>query len=311
MPRATATARAGGMNSETEMRRRVAKVFAVYGSLAAVAFGVLAAGVAGAWFFGGLALETSGWGGRTGAAGLALLFGGLGIQGLLFWLPLGRTRAEGRAATVEEEATLRDLLRELEGAGLGAPPSMLIRVGMAVDAFASFDGGLGGALRGRRSLCVGLPLLEGLGREGLKAILAHELAHFRDAWAMQACALAWEVEGGLSRLSSYGSQRLRRWHREKRRLTVASILGLAVCTVCEQLAGAMTAPLRPLGRRAFERLLEEMEYQADAVAASVAGRVALLEAMDAVARRPADGSGETAGGLLHARRRHLEQKSLS
>lgn len=294
------------MNGETEMRRLVARVFAVYGALAVAAVGVLAAGVAGAWLFGGLALGTEGWGGRAAYAGLALLCGGLGIQGLFFWLPLGRVGAEGRAATVEEEATLRDLLRELEGAGLGAPPGMLIRVGMAVDAFASFEGGLGGALRGRRSLCVGLPLLEGLEREGLKAILAHELAHFRDAWAMRACTLAWEVEGGLSRLSSYGSRRLRRWHREERRLTAASILGLAVCTVCEQLAGAMTAPLRPLGRRAFERLLEEMEYRADAVAASVAGRAALLEAMDAAARRASGGSGEEAGGLLHARRRHLE-----
>ena len=294
------------MDGEMEMRRLVAKVFAVYGALAAVAVGVLAVGVAGAWFFGGLALGAEGWGGRAGYAGLAWLCGGVGAQGLLFWLPLGRVVARGRAPAVEEEVAIRALLRELEGAGLGAPPGLQLRVGEEADAFASFEGGLGGALRGRRSLCVGVPVLEGLGREGLKAILAHELAHFRDAWAMRVCALAWEVEGGLSRLSSYGSLRLRRWHREQRRLTVASVLGLAVCTVCEQFAGALAAPLRPLGRRLFERLVEEMEYLADAAAAVVAGRAALLEAMDAVARLAGGGSGGEAGGLMHARRRRLE-----
>jgi Zn-dependent protease with chaperone function len=171
---------------------------------------------------------------------------------------------------------------------VGTRPPARIFLTVEVNAYASFHRGLPGMLAGDSKLTVGVPLLAGLQAEELRAIVAHELAHFQDVGAMRICAIAFEIEGGLTRMISYGSRRIRTWHKEKQQITVFSVVGLAFTTLSEEVANALVAPLRGPCRRLRERLLTAMEFRSDAIAAQVVSAEAVVGALENVGQLAAE-----------------------
>jgi len=220
---------------------------------------------------------------RMFAAGVGILLAaGAVVQGVLFWLPVGRHQPVGERALVpEEEEGLRRLIGQV-ARGIGARPPARIFLTAEANAYASFHRGLPGVLAGDAKLTVGLPLLDGLEPDQLRAIVVHELAHLRDVCAMRVCAIAFEIEGGLTRMTGYGSRRIRNWHVEKQRITVLSVTGLALATLGEQVAAALVAPVWGPCRRLREHLVASMEFRADAVAARAVGAATVVDALESV-----------------------------
>ena len=219
---------------------------------------------------------------RMLAAGVGILLAaGVVVQGVLFWLPMGRYQPVGERAPGPEEEDLKRLVGQV-AKEIGARPPARIVLTAEANAYASFHRGLPGVLAGDAKLTVGLPLLDGLEPDAMRAILAHELAHLRDVSAMRVCAIAFEIEGGLTRMTGYGSHRIRNWHLEKRRITVLSVAGLALATWGEQVAAALVAPVWGPCRRLWEHLVATMEFRADAVAARAVGAATVVDALESV-----------------------------
>jgi Zn-dependent protease with chaperone function len=269
-----------------------------------------------------VALEQGAGGMRIAVAGAGILLAaGVAVQGVLFWLPLGRYQVTGdRPLDPGESEDLRRLVAQVAREVGTRPPAQIFLTG-EVNAYASFHRGLPGALAGDSKLTVGLPLLAGQETDELRAILAHELAHFRDAAAMRVCAVAFEIEGGLTRMTGYGSRRIRNWHLEKQRITVLSVAGLAFATLGEQVAAALVVPLWGPCQRLRERLVIAMEFRADAAAARAVGTEAVVGALESMALlvaawaendggnnglRPGDTDRETA--IRNAARRFRERR---
>lgn len=261
---------------------------------------------------------------RMFAAGAGLLLAaGVAAQGVLFWLPLGRQQVTGERPLEPGEAEdLRRLVGQV-AREVGTRPPARIFLTAEVNAYASFHRGLPGVLAGDSKLTVGVPLLTGMETEELRAIIAHELAHFRDASAMRLCAVAFEIEGGLTRMIGYGSRRIRTWHRVRQRITVFSVVGLVFATFSEQVANALAAPVWSPCRRLREQLVTAMEFRADAIAAQVVGAEVVVGALESVGQLAAematcggDKSGERPSGIdaekaaQNGARRFRERKRL-
>lgn len=255
---------------------------AFYVLLTTLGFAVLGGGSAGAFVFWRHALEQDNIGARLCLFAAAFICLGVGALGVLFWLPLGRSQVTGeRPLAPGEEEELTRLIEHVANA-VGARLPARIYVTTEVNAYASFHRGLPGVIANDTKLTVGLPLLLGLEKEELTAILAHELAHLRDAGAMRVCALAFEIEGGLARMTGYSSRWWRARFREQQKMTAWGAAGLVFSTLCEGIVKAILSRWVNVGRRLREQLLATMEFRADASAARVVGAGVVIQALESV-----------------------------
>lgn len=243
---------------------------------------VLGGGIVGAFVFWQRAFEQDNIGSGLFMIAAALICLGVGALGVLFWLPVGRSQATGeRPLAPGEEEELKRLI-ELVAKEVGARLPARLYVTTEANAFASFHRGLPGVITGDTKLTVGLPLLLGLEKEEFTAILAHELAHLRDAGAMRVCALAFEIEGGLARMTGYGSRWLHARFREQKKITVLGGMGLVFSTLCEGIVKAIISRCGSAERKLREQLLATMEFRADAFAARVVGAGVVIKALESV-----------------------------
>ena len=124
-------------------------------------------------------IVANGYGGAMVAQGIvALLLLSLGL-GRAFWAvhKAGDSEPTGVTLTPEEQPRLWSEVREIAD-GVGTRPPDEIRLLPVLNAAVSEDARLLGLLGGRRVMYVGAPLLMGVTRLQLRAVLAHELGHY-------------------------------------------------------------------------------------------------------------------------------------
>lgn len=154
---------------------------------------------------------------------------------------------------------------------LGSPAPVRIDVDLAVNASASFRGGLRGMFRRELVLTLGLPLAACLDARQFAGVLAHELGHFSQGSAMRLTYIVRRINLWFLRLVYYRDH----WDRALARLSRrgnAIIMLVAISTrgmvwlVRRILWCLMTA-----GHAVSAMMMRQMEYDADRYQCRVAG----------------------------------------
>ncbi|HTI21302.1 MAG TPA: M48 family metallopeptidase [Kutzneria sp.] len=198
---------------------------------------------------------------------VAFMFGSLAaavaIIGSL--VTAGRTGSDNDSVLVDEEEApeLWAFVRQV-AAEVGVRPPDELRLNGEVNAAVSEDARLLGLLPGRRRLVLGLPLLAALSANELRALLGHELGHY----------LRWHTRGGLV---------VYRGHLALERLQ-ANLIDVAAFQWTP--AGAFRTVLKGyahLYARVSFAVRRQQEFEADAVAARIAGPAAISQALRSLA----------------------------
>jgi Zn-dependent protease with chaperone function len=198
---------------------------------------------------------------------VAFMFGSLAaavaIIGSL--VTVGRAGSDNDSVLVDEEEApeLWAFVRQV-AAEAGVRPPDELRLDGEVNASVSEDARLLGLLPGRRRLVLGLPLLAALSANELRALLGHEFGHY----------LRWHTRGGLV---------VHRGHLALERLQANMI----------DVAAFQWSPARVfrLGFKGYTYLYarvsfavrRQQEFEADAVAARIAGPTAIAKALRSLA----------------------------
>jgi Zn-dependent protease with chaperone function len=171
----------------------------------------------------------------------------------------GKAGADNDSVLVDEEEApeLWAFVRQV-AAEAGLRPPAELRLNGEVDASVSEDARLLGLLPGRRRLTLGLPLLAALSANELRALLGHEFGHY----------LRWHTRGGL--VVYRGHLALRRL-RENLADSPARLF-LGVFKGYTKLYARVSFAVR-----------QQQEFEADAVAAHIAGPSAVAKALRSLA----------------------------
>ena len=189
----------------------------------------------------------------------------------------------GPTITAHDEPRFFELLEGIAGS-LDAPMPTRVALDGDANASASFRRGLGGWLGGRLQLTVGVPLLLGMSRRQLAGVIAHELGHFRQGLSMRLSFVIRTGDGWLAQAvhgrdgwdaTLDASLQGGHW--------VAQLLALGVklAVGCSRL---LLGVLLFLERAVTAGLLRQMEYDADAAEAQVAGSAAFAGTSDRLER---------------------------
>ena len=200
-----------------------------------------------------------------------------GVAAVLFLLkPFFAPRQEevvGPTITAEDEPGFFKLLEGIAGS-LGAPMPTRVSLDGDVNASASFRRGLAGWFGGKLQLNVGLPLLRGMTRRQLAGVIAHELGHFRQGLSMR---LSFVIRTGDHWLAQAVHGRddwddlLDNTIRES--YWAFQLLALGV-KVAVGVSRVVLHVLLFVERAVTAGLLRQMEYDADAAEAQIAGSAA-------------------------------------
>lgn len=154
---------------------------------------------------------------------------------------------------------------------LGAPVPQRIELDCAVNASASFDRGLRGALTNKLVLTIGLPLVAGLTTRELAGVIAHEFGHFRQGAGMRVSYLIRCINGWFHRVIYERD----RWDDAVDSWTSESEGWLVIMAICVRLgvwfSRSMLWVLMMIGHTICAFLLRQMEYDADAAEITLAG----------------------------------------
>jgi Zn-dependent protease with chaperone function len=244
--------------------------------------GVLAAGTwywathAGAVIFGagGISLYAA-------AAYVGPIFAG--AAGVLFMIkPLFAQHPKPPApVTVDpaQEPTLHAFVRRLCRA-IGAPPPREIDVDLTVNASASFRHGMRSMFGRDLVLTIGLPLVTGFDVRQFAGVLAHEFGHFTQATAMRFSYVIGSVNHWFARVVFERDEwdlSLEQARAKTKVGGVALVLGLA--SICIWISRRILRLLMHAGHGLSCYLMRQMEYNADAHQAQVAGSDSVRETL--------------------------------
>jgi Zn-dependent protease with chaperone function len=198
---------------------------------------------------------------------VAFMFGSLAavvaITGSL--VAAGKAGSDNDSVLVDEEDApeLWALVRQV-AAEAGLRPPDELRLNGEVNASVGEDARLLGLLPGRRRLTLGLPLLAALSANELRALLGHELGHY----------LRWHTRGGLV---------VYRGHLALERLQENLADTAAFRNGPARLFFSVFKGYAKLYTRVSHVVRRQQEFEADAVAAGIAGPTAIAQALRSLA----------------------------
>ena len=154
---------------------------------------------------------------------------------------------------------------------VGAPSPRRIELDCDINASASFDLGLGGFVRSRLVLRLGLPLVAALTQRELAGVVAHEFGHFRQGAGLRFSYLIRGVNGWFARVI-YDRDR---WDDAIESSTESESGWIAFMSVFANLGIAVSRGvlwlLMMIGHGVSAFLMRQMEYDADLAEIRLAG----------------------------------------
>ncbi len=234
---------------------------------------------------------------RWWSAAAYLCLGGIGaVQGLFLLKPLWavtRRDPRDRSVSPEEEPDLFAFVRSLCSV-IGAPVPCRLYVNSDVNAYARYSPGIVNLFRGRVELVFGMSLVAGLTLQQFAAMVAHELAHFGQGWAIRLIYIVRGVERWFEQAVNDRDV----WDdwlvRGSRRLELGVGFFFHIARGCLWLTRQALRPFMFLGRFLSCYLLRQMELDADRYAVKLAGveafesllvQTRILEAAQGLARK--------------------------
>lgn len=208
---------------------------------------------------------------RTGIFLAGMAFGMLVLGFLLrpFFIRPPR-RAQPLALSPVSEPLLFSFVHMVcDAVGVARP--VRVDVDCRMNASVGFRGGERGWLAGEWVLTLGLPLVAGLDLRQFAGVLAHELGHLGQGWAMRACHLIRGLNGWLDRAAGGGSTDalLDRWAVESGAGVHQGVL--SVLRIGVGLSQWVLGSVAFLGRVVNRQLLRQMELNADRVQIQLVG----------------------------------------
>lgn len=221
-------------------------------------------------------LEILNWRGGVGVVKLVMAFTPLlvGIVVVIFLVkPLFArqpARMQPLALNPEIEPRVYALVQEI-CQWEGTPPPQRIELDCAVNASASFDGGLRGLFGNKLVLTLGLPLVAGLSQRELAGVIAHEFGHFRQGAGMRASYLIRRINGWFGRVIYERDS----WDEAIESAAASAEGWVSLMVGCARfgvwLSRRILWVLMMAGHAICSMLLRQMEYDADASEIRLAG----------------------------------------
>jgi Zn-dependent protease with chaperone function len=166
---------------------------------------------------------------------------------------------------------------------IGAPRPARIDVTPSANASAHIDNGLLGLVGRRLVLTIGLPLAQSLDLRQFTGVLAHELGHFRQGMSMRLSYIVFRINGWFFRLAHRRSgldDAVDSFIGNEPHWTMA-LIGVA-CKLMLGLTRLVLMGMALLSHALSMHLSRQAEYDADRVAARIAGGDAMAEVLQAL-----------------------------